>query len=120
MDMCRQTVQRYGGFPIPAIVVRDAGEALSGGNTRQPLPVTRTELIGYTDFVNIKNGISERHAREIYFSPEENIFSSGGKKLHPLWMPVPVTRVTRLHGYTGVCCICVFPTRNEHLILYVK
>ena len=109
MAMCRQTVQRYGGFPIPAIVVRDAGEALSGGNTRQPLPVTRTELIGYTDFVNIKNGISERHAREIYFSPEENIFSSGGKKLHPLRMPV---RLHGLHGYTvtrGYVAFVYFP-----------
>ena len=97
MAMRRQTVQRYGGFPIPAIVVRDAGEALSGGNTRQPLPVTRTELIGYTDFVNIKNGISERHAREIYFSPEENIFSSGGKNYTPCGCQ---SRLLGLHGYT--------------------
>ena len=42
MVMCRQTVQRYGGFPIPAIVVRDAGEALPGGYTRQPLSVHST------------------------------------------------------------------------------
>ena len=41
MAMCRQTVQRYGGFTIPAIFVRDAGEALSGGYARQPIPVRR-------------------------------------------------------------------------------
>ena len=118
MAMCRQTVQRYGGFPIPAIVVRDAGEALSGGNTRQPLPVTRTELIGYTDFVNIKNGISERHAREIYFSPEENIFSSGGKKSHPLCPPsrYAVTWVTQLHR--GVLHLCIFPQRQVTHYIY--
>ena len=32
MAMRQQTVQRYGGFPIPAIVVRDAWEALFANN----------------------------------------------------------------------------------------
>ena len=116
MAMCRQTVQRYGGFPIPAIVVRDAGEAFPVVTRDSPFRL-HGRLYVYTDFVTAKNGISERHARKIYFSPEENIFSSGGKNYTPLWMPVPVTRVTRLHGYTGVYCICVFSSLNEHLIL---
>ena len=68
MAMRQQTVQRYGGFPIPAIVVRDAWEALSAVTRDIP---------------------SRLHGR-----------------LHE-----------RLHGYMGVCCICVFSTSNEHLIL---
>ena len=124
MAMCRQTVQRYGGFPIPAIVVRDAGEALSCGYTRQPLPVTRTvtrTLYVYTDFVTTKNGISDRHARKIYFSPEENIFSSGGKKLHPLWKPV---RLHGLHGYTVtrgyVAFACFSPEKSTSFYMQNK
>ena len=122
MAMCRQTVQRYGGFPIPAIVVRDAGEAfpvvtrdspsLLHGQLHERYMFTRTvtrTLYVYTDFVTTKNGISDRHARKIYFSPEENIFSSGGKKIHPLRMPV---RLHGLHGYTvtrGYVAFVYFP-----------
>ena len=108
MAMCRQTVQRYGGFPIPAIVVRDAGEGLSGGYTRQPLPVTRTvtrTLYVYPDFVTTKNGISERHVWKIYLSPEENIFSSGGKNYTPCGCLSGYTGYTVTRGYV---CICVF------------
>ena len=120
MAMCRQTVQRYGGFPIPAIVVRDAGEAfpvvtrdspsLLHGQLHERYMFTRTvtrTLYVYTDFVTTKNGISDRHARKIYFSPEENIFSSGGKKLHPPVDDCPVTRVTRLHE--GMFAFVYFP-----------
>ena len=91
MAMCRQTVQRYGGFPIPAIVVRDAGEAFPVVTRDSPFRL-HGRLYVYTDFVTAKNGISERHARKIYFSPEENIFSSGGKNYTPCGS---------LSGYTG-------------------
>ena len=118
MAMCRQTVQSYGGFPIPAIVVRDAGkpflwlhETAPSGYTDEVTRLygyTNGYTNGYTDFVTTKNGISGRHARKIYFSPEENIFSSGGKKL-PLWKPV---RLLGLHGYTvtrGYVAFVYFP-----------
>ena len=96
MAMLRQMVQRYGGFSIRAMVVRVSVQFVP--------QVTRTAHFGYTDgglgytcLVTMEDGISGRHARKIYFSPEENIFSSGGKKLHPLWMTV---RLHGLHGYT--------------------
>ena len=107
MAMCRQTVQRYGGFTIPAIFVRDAGEALSGGNTRQPLPVTRTGLV-------VTRALQLRKMN-FYAAREENLLLSRGKyfflgrkKITP---PVDASpgysgyTVTRLHGCMLHLCI---------------
>ena len=98
MAMCRQTVQRYGGFPIPAIFVRDAGEALSGGYTRQPSRL---------------HGLCKHKKRHFGAAREENLFLSRGKyiflgrkKIHPLWMPV---RLHGLHGYTGYVAFVYYP-----------
>ena len=96
MAMCRQTVQRYGGFPIPAIVVQDVGEAF-------PV-VTRDSLSRLHEW----NYSVTRHCKHKKWhfgaAREENLFLSRGKyiflgrkKIHPLWMPV---RLHGLHGYT--------------------
>ena len=93
MAMCRQTVQRYGGFPISAIVVRDVGEALSGGYTRQPSRL---------------HGLCKHKKRHFGAAREENLFLSRGKyiflgrkKITPPVEAFSVILVTRLHG--GMC-----------------
>ena len=111
MAMCRQTVQRYGGFPIPAIVVQDVGEAF-------PV-VTRDSLSRLHEW----NYSVTRHCKHKKWhfgaAREENLFLSRGKyiflgrkKITPPVDACPVTRVTWLHGYTGVSCTCVsFPMK---------
>ena len=94
-------MQRYGGFPIPAIVVRDVGEAFPVVTRDSPsrlhgrgLVVTRALQLRKMNF---------------YAAREENLLLSRGKyfvlgrkKITPPGEACSVTRVTRLHGYTGV------------------
>ena len=105
MAMCRQTVQRYGGFPIPAIVVQDVGEAF-------PV-VTRDSLSRLHEW----NYSVTRHCKHKKWhfgaAREENLFLSRGKyiflgrkKITPPVDDCPVTRVTRLHG--GMLHLCIF------------
>ena len=71
MAMRQQTVQRYGGFPIPAIVVRDVGEAFPVVTRDSPsrlhgrgLVVTRALQLRKMNF---------------YAAREENLLLSRGK-----------------------------------------
>ena len=107
MAMCRQTVQRYGGFPIPAIVVRDAGEAFPVVTRDSPsrlhgrgLVVTRALQLRKMNF---------------YAAREENLLLSRGKYIFlgrkKITPPVDASpgysgyTVTRLHGCMLHLCI---------------
>ena len=107
MAMCRQTVQRYGGFPIPAIVVRDVGEAF-------PV-VTRDSLSRLHEW----NYSVTRHCKHKKWhfgaAREENLFLSRGKYIFlgrkKITPPVDASpgysgyTVTRVHGCMLLLCI---------------
>ena len=83
---------------------------------------------GYTDGINRLHGLCKHKKRHFGAAREGNLFLSRGKyiflgrkKITPPVDACPVTRVTRLHGYTGgYVAFVYFPTRNEHLIIYAK
>ena len=96
---------------IPAIVVWDAGAVCQGGTRNSPSRLHGRGLL-------VTHALQPRKMN-FYAPREENLFLSRGKyiflgrkKNTPPVDACPVTRVTWLHGYTGVTCTCVsFPMK---------